>query len=398
MRRASVARFFLFYFSFCVMSNFVHPITPVFLQSIGCPSYMFGVAFAALAFAIFISSPFWGKMGDRYGYARIMGIGFLGYALGQYLFSLATGPVMVVVGRTVGGLFSAGLFVNSMAYVASITEDGQRRAQYMAAYAATMSVGAAVGYLIGGSIGDHSLVMVFRAQVIGAIICAIFTLCFLGETKQPVVTGRLTAAEVNPLTAVAGSLKIVNRPMAFFLAAVFLTSFASLAHDQSFNYYLRAQLNFPPSRNGLFKAVVGLIALTANSTINIWIARRTDARRSIIPVLVACSLATVIMVLIPGVTPFLIAAIVFYAFNSVYLPIQQTLVIRNDGGVTKGAIAGLFNTVRSAGMVIGPLVSGFVYERNPLLPFVAAAVAFALAAGLCYTSYREARLSESLAA
>jgi len=35
--------------------------------------------------------------------------------------------------------------------------------------------------------------------------------------------------------------------MLMFLVIVFITSFATNAQDQSFNYFLKAQLNFPPS-------------------------------------------------------------------------------------------------------------------------------------------------------
>lgn len=397
MRRASVVRFFAIYFVYCILANLVHPITPAFLQSIRLPSYMFGIAFAALSFANFSSSPFWGEMGDRRGYVRMMSLGFFGYGVGQYLFSLATGTTLVVIGRVVAGFFVASLNVNSMAYLASLTDDGRKRSQYMAIYVTLMSVGAGIGYLIGGWIGDRAMRPVFDLQCFGVMTLALFPLLFLSESARAKAGKPLTLSHVNPLAPLmAGSGRAVSRTMGLFLGAVFLASFASYAHDQSLNYYLRAQLHFAPSGNGIFKAVVGLVALIANATVTMWITRKTDGRKSLVAVLALCSLTTVVMLLLPGVRPFLVAAMIFNAVNSVYLSVQQGLMVQSDECTTQGELAGLFNTVKYAGMVIGPLVSGFIYDRNPLLPFMAAAIGFGLAALLSYASCQQRALHRPL--
>ena len=52
--------------------------------------------------------------------------------------------------------------------------------------------------------------------------------------------------------------------MILFLTVVFLTGFASNCHENAFNYFLKAELDFKPVYNGLIKAVIGLIGLIAN--------------------------------------------------------------------------------------------------------------------------------------
>lgn len=46
MKSRSVLKFFLIYFGFTIVSNFVHSITPGLLQMIQAPSYINGVAFS----------------------------------------------------------------------------------------------------------------------------------------------------------------------------------------------------------------------------------------------------------------------------------------------------------------------------------------------------------------
>ena len=68
--------------------------------------------------------------------------------------------------------------------------------------------------------------------------------------------------------------------------------------------------------------------------------------------------------------------IVFYIFNSMYLPLMQALAIEGDP-TGHGMVSGLFQSFKSLGAMVGALVAGFIYEASPLAPFVMAAVAFA---------------------
>ena len=61
MKNRSVLKFFLIYFGFTIVSNFVHSITPAFLQMIQAPSYINGVAFSVMSLCSFFASPFWGR-------------------------------------------------------------------------------------------------------------------------------------------------------------------------------------------------------------------------------------------------------------------------------------------------------------------------------------------------
>ena len=85
----SILKFFAIYFGFTVTSNFVHAVTPAFLEMIAAPSYIQGTAFSVMSFFSFLTAPFWGKMGDRKPYPAMISLGFFGYALGQFIFASA---------------------------------------------------------------------------------------------------------------------------------------------------------------------------------------------------------------------------------------------------------------------------------------------------------------------
>lgn len=389
MKKRSIVWMMTLYSLFFMVSNFVHPITPAFLQSIRCPDYMFGLAFAAMALCNFLASPFWGRVGDKVGYGKSMALGMFGYCVGQALFSMATTSWMILAARCVGGFFACSTMVNSMAYITAYTEDQEKRGKYLSVYAALGSLTTAAGFLIGGLIGDRDMQLVFVVQVILGAAAGLVTLFTLGEAVPPARGAKLQLREINPVSSLRASAKRVTGPMATFLLIVFLSNTATFAHDQSFNYYLRMQLDFPTSYNGLFKAVVGLVGLAANMTINMWIVKKTDIRKAISVVLALCSLSLTAMVMAAGVPMFLAAAMLYYTFSAVFLPILQVLMVKNDNGSSQGEMAGLFNAARSLGMMVGPLLSGFAYGLLPELPFIGAAAAFAISVLLCMANRRQ---------
>lgn len=378
MKKQSIWWMLTLYSLFFFMSNFVHPVTPAFLQSINCPDYMFGVSFAAMAFFTFLSSPFWGRMGDLYGYGRMMGFCIFGYCAGQFLFSIALDPVMVVVGRSVGGFFACSLAVNSMAYITANIDENEKRGKYLSIYTALSSITAALGFLVGGLIGDYNISLVFQVQIALGILIGFVTIFLIKDSNVVKGAKSIKFKEVNPISSIISSAKAITIPMAVFLLIVFLANFATFAHDQSFNYYLRAQLDFPSSANGIFKSLVGVIGLVANMTINMWIIKKADCRKAITYILALCSISLAAMVSVSGIPLFITMAALYYTFSAVFLPVLQVLMVKGDNVSSKGTVAGLFNAAKSLGMMAGPLFSGFAYGINPTLPFIGASVVFAV--------------------
>lgn len=384
-KRSSLFLFFVFYTIHYTGSNFVHPVTPAMFSNLGFPSYMFGVAFASLAATSFLFSPFWGKLSDMMGRISTMAISGAGYALSQYLFGMATTIPSVIVARLICGFFGGGFLVVTMAYVADCSTP-ETVGQNMTIYAAITSICNAAGYFIGGVIGDYSIKLVFICQTSLLLVNAVVCYFCVGEVEGFSRTERFDRKAMNPFRAFIDAREVLTKPLVTFLVAVFVTTFATQAYDQVFNYYLRDAFQFPPSYNGMIKAVTGIIGLIANLTINVWIARKTDGRKSIVTVLGLCAVSLLISIYIPDIKMYIMANIIFYTFNAMYLPILQALMVEDDSG-SNGVTSGLFNTVRSLGMIAGPLLAGFAYDMNKMSPFMAAAIAFFLGTGICLLNY-----------
>lgn len=381
MKNRSVLKFFLIYFGFTIVSNFVHSITPAFLQMIQAPSYINGVAFSVMSLCSFFASPFWGKMGDRKPYPQLMTVGFFGYALGQFFFSIARGVPMLLFARVISGLLNGALAVNALSYLISVS-DSENRGQYLAMFAMLQSVGTCIGYLIGGVIGDYSLMAVFYAQIGAASVLGIVTLLVLRDAPgRTLSTEKIDFAKINPVTSMTTSMRRVDAAMGVYLAIVFCFGFAMMSYDNYFGYFLRDQFGFPTSYNGYFKALIGIIAIIANSTINMWINKHTDVRKSITVILGLCSVSITAMLLASHSIPaFLGVALLYYTCNAITMPILQVMMMKDEDKSETGTISGLFNAFISLGRTFGPLIAAFAYGLNPLYPFVLAAAMYMIAA------------------
>lgn len=378
IKRASLPRFLLLFSLVQIFNNTAHPITPTVINRLDMPDYMFGVCYALMSAAYFLFAPLWGQISDRIGRSKTIAFVTVGNSLGQLIFGLSTGPISLVIGRLITGMFAGGYHVSAMAYVADISTP-ETLGKNTSIYAAIISVSTAGGYLFGGLLGDLGIGVTFAAQCIGLVLAGALIFFLLDNAQEYDYTTPISLKTANPFSAFAASKPMWSVGIVLLFIGVFAASFSTNGYDNAFNYYIKDILNFPPSYNGMIKAFVGLIGLTANFTINLWLVKKTDNYKSIIGVFALCASSLVCVVLTEGTTSFIILNIVFYIFNAIYLPIQQAIVVNSTDKVTNGVKLGMFNSIRALGMVFGPLTAGFAYAVWSKLPFVLCAVFFGIA-------------------
>ena len=368
-----------------VAANVVHPVEPAFYISLALPDWIFGVAFASMALGLFLFAPFWGLVSDRIGRVRTLSLTAVLYGLAQLAFLVSTTVPSIIVARFAAGATCAGFGVAAMAYVADIS-DARTCGRNMTLLAAVQSAATAMGYLVGGVVGQNDPGRSFILQFFILLLVAGMAFLLLAEgdafkrAQEPLTLGR-----ANPLAALAGTRELLSPWMCAFLASTVLACVASSAFDNSFNYYLRDQFSFPTTYNGYIYAAVGILGLLANLTVGLRQAR--DGERALGGVLACAAVLLASTVFAANMPVYLGLNIAFYIFNTLYVPMMQALSIQGDTG-GHGKVAGLFQSAKSAGMVAGSLAAGFVYEVSPQLPFVMAAVSFALATGAIAVAHK----------
>lgn len=383
-----------------IVTNMAHPFTPKLFTSLHMPDYMFGVSFASMALASFLFAPFWGKTADQKGRARVLSIMSVGYGIGQLFFSWSTTIWVLVPVRFLTGFFACANTVCSMSYVTDITTP-DNRTRYMSYLAAAITVSGAVGYLFGGVLGDISIPLAFGVQVVLMLLLGVGIWLFLPESYQagvdpqaPYQPWRILRT-ANPFRLLSGAGRFLNAAVAVFLLVTFLASFATYAFDQAFNYFIKAELDFPTTYNGVIKAVVGLLGLLINVTVTIWLSRRADPRLSAVGILFLCGVTALATAMITQLSGFLACTVLFYSINAMHLPVLQALATRcGSQANSNGIMAGMFQSSRNLGMMGGALFAGFIYMLGSRLPFVWTGIAFFFGAGLMLLNFFQFRRRE----
>lgn len=388
--RRQVFLFFMVNVLFHMAASFAHPVTPTIIQQRGFGDYMFGVALASMMAVNFLFSPFWGKLVNYLSSRRIILICSIGYAAGQALFGLATTESMMVVARMFAGIFTGGVFTAFLTYLVN-TSPLSMRSNYLTVAATIQTVGSAFGYFVGGMLGELSINFAIAAQVVTLSLCGIlfFLICDDDRADQQASIKFIPLfREANPIAAFVAGRGIMTPLLVTLFIISALSNLGNSAFDQSFNYYLKAQLGLSSGYNGAIKALIGFVCLAANATIGLWLVNKTDIRRSFIYVYLCCSMSMLGVILLNSIVPFVASNVLYFACFAVSVPITQSLVANMAKDKDSNLVMGYFNGLKSLGGIFGALAAGFLYTVNPKWPFMLGFLAFATATAIAAQHYR----------
>jgi DHA2 family multidrug resistance protein-like MFS transporter len=91
-----------------------------------------------------------GSLGDRVGHRKLLLVGSLGFAIISVLTAYSDTAPQLIAGRACMGVFGAMLMPSTLALIRSVFEDREERRLAVAIWATTLTVGSALGPLVGG--------------------------------------------------------------------------------------------------------------------------------------------------------------------------------------------------------------------------------------------------------
>lgn len=347
--------------------NMAHPVTPLLIKSLGLPSFMFGVFFAFMSIGNFIGSPLFGTLSDNKGRIKFLLLGAIGYGISQLGFGLNANPFIILLFRFTGGFFVVSYLTTSMAYITDLTTK-ENRVKYVTFYAAANTIGSAVGSLLGGVIGNVNYKYTFLVQFIFCIILGLLVFTLLEETILP--SSKKVKLSFNKM---AINNKYLNKSLIAIFIVIILFFFTSTSYNSTINYYIEDVLNLSPSFIGAFLAVSGILGFTVNLLFTPLLTKRFKEITVFKAVTLSLSIALLFMVILNNTLIFLFMALIFASFASIHIPLQQALVTKLSHG-NYGSLMGIMNSCKAIGMVVGSLLSGFIFDFGNKLPFLISAI------------------------
>ncbi|MCK9235594.1 MAG: MFS transporter [Acholeplasmataceae bacterium] len=170
----------------------------------------------------------------------------------------------------------------------------------------------------------------------------------------------------------------IDKSLLIFLISLTLITIGATNLSKYVDVYFD-ELGYTPQDLGTFVFVTGIVSVFASLFI-VPIFTRFKNQIKTIAVIQLFSAAIVLYVF--RASNFLLVIytvyMIYIVFKAVYLPLEQNYISSHATEGKYGKVIGIRQAFLAIGMVLGPLIGGFIYERSALLLFDTSAYIFIL--------------------
>ena len=360
-------RYLLFIsFMFGLLFSLGNPAIPLYTESLGIGESVVGFYLASGGIGLFFFATLWGALGDIKDRNKVLGIVFMGTALGQTLFGMTSNSSVMLVAAMISGVFTAGLLVNIYSYVNDTFIEEQERNRTLSYVVSLYLLGAAIAYITGGYLTqwlEPSYALVFIIQ--GALLLLFGIFIYYKENDLVDIDHHLTRRHfwINVK-------QIVKFPWVP-VYTITLTFFISFSHNnvrRFLDYYIIDAGNSALIL-GILVFVAGLVGLVSNLWIAPFFLKRFHNFRFL---QLQFFFAPIFLFLAFYIENTLLGMYVFYMGYTIVLAVYEPTaisVMSSNRAVSQGVLVGVRQSIVGLGMTVGFIIGGFLYEENSLYVF-----------------------------
>jgi MFS family permease len=344
--------------SFFVAVGFgiIVPAIPLFARSFGVSNAAVGLIISLFALSRFASGLFSGKLVDKFGERTVfaVGVGFVALSVG--LSGLAQSYNQLLFFRAAGGLGSSMFSVAASSVILRSVSDAQR-GHAQSVYNGSFLLGAIAGPAIGGALAAISLRAPFFVYAIALTVSG--TVAFIFFTSEHLQAPKKSEGK-NAVMSLKDALAL--KGYRYALVITFVASWVLFGVRTSIlPLFITEQLKSTA-------AVVGwgfTISAVIQGTLILRAGRISDERGRRFILIIGTTIALVgiiIMTLTLNPLMFFISMAIMGLGNAFLASAPATIVgdlIEGKGG----QVIALFQMAGDAGMIVGPVVVGFVADH-----------------------------------
>jgi len=378
------------------------PIQPFYAQKLGASPAIITLLGASFSAMQFLFGSFWGRLSDRFGRRPIMLGSIALTSAGYFLFGLSHELWVLFLARMLSGLGSANIGT-AQAIIADSTSK-ENRAKGMGLIGAAFGLGFIFGPVLGGLFVRYGLEA--PAFVAAALSAAnwIFAFFKLPETNVFSEKGKEKRSLVRPRFSWSALKHAARHPQVgtlLFIYLIFSASFSLMENvlglfiqhywvpaSQTFN---REESEHAARLTAYMLIVVGITATIVQGRLIGSLAKRFGEQKLLLvgPALVGFSFFVIPFIGWSGVYLGMLGiAVVMACGSGVTYPSLSSLLSRAVDPDEQGGTLGLGQSLAALGRVLGPSVSGLLFQVYPGLPFWTGSLLLTLTAWLAFLFLR----------
>lgn len=380
----------LMMFIFTLGFGITVPVMPYFVKSLGGSVVDVGLLMAAFSAGELLCAPIWGIVSDRIGRKPVMLAGLAGFGIAFGASGLATQLWMLYTAQLVAGIMMAGIFPAVMAYIADLSEPGER-GKLMGMLGAANGMGIIFGPVLASVFTIWGLTVPFFVATALAMVTAAVTLVWIRESRHH---------EAGSKSKAAGKTSWLQPQLLIFFLMMLFVMVAMSSLESTFGFYAMGRFGLSETASpvqvlwttvtltgtnflGIGFMAFGLVGALAQVALVGKVIGRLGEERTIVVGLVALALGTIMLIFAWELVSVLISACLMAVGMGLMMPSINSAVSRRTDKDNQGAVMGVLGTFNSAGRVIGPIAGGIAFSIALILPYaLSALIALISAAGL----------------
>ncbi len=364
-------------------------VQPLIQKEFPRPDADFGFLTTAFFFSYMIAAPLIAPLGDRYPRKYIMAAGAVVWSVATLLSAVTHNYTELLIRHTIVGIGEATFVVISPAYLADLFPE-ERRGRILAWFNLALPVGAGIGYLAGGFLGNR---YGWRAPFLICAIPGLLLACGVAALHEP----KRGASDRLADSAARGTLRGLASNKAYWTVSLGMAmmTFAVGGLQVWMPTFLSRMRGVPLGQANLIFGGITVFCGTVATLLGGWLGDRLLRRTAAGYQLVA---ATGMVLSIPAV----IGAIYFTGstmYVSILLaeflillntaPLNAAIVNSVSARIRATALAVNLFTIHLLGDAFSPTLIGYISDRTNLqMGFMAMIVALALSGAVLFYGMR----------
>lgn len=342
-------------------ANLVFPFIPFFVQELGVESQSdaalwSGVLATATGAMLFISSPLWGSLADRFGRKKMLLRAYAGATITITLQAVAQDVWQLLALRALQGAF-VGTIPAATALIAAGTP--HRRMAYalglvqMAVFS-SQTVGPVVGGILGSNVGYRPT---FALGGLMYIVSFVVCLVFVKET--------FVRPEPGERTSYIGNLRSIIRvpSMLLLITVMFLVSSAAVFVRPVVPLVVGGFTETDPAtKSGLVFAAVAVTSAIASVVVG-RMAVRTGFKNALVVATLGAGLAYIPVAMANSLAPLILLMAMVGIFSGAMIPMVNALIGASAPAGKHGSAFGLVGSAQALSFAIAPLLGGLTAQQ-----------------------------------
>ncbi|MGB7338184.1 MAG: MFS transporter [Phototrophicaceae bacterium] len=361
-------------------ATMVLPILPLYAsREFGMSESMITLLNTSFFAAQFIAGPFLGRLSDRYGRIPVLLVSQIGTVIAFLMLGFGNAIWVLFAARILDGITGGNIIV-AQAYITDITPAKERTTALGYLFAA-IGVGFIFGPVVGGLLSSQfSYQTPYLFAATAASIVVILTYFVLEETVTDDQKAENSRGD-QPKMTFSGVIR--NMPLMGILLITFgaQLAFAMLQSTLSLFGEFVLFADNPEQAElgvGLLFTMVGVGQIITQGFILKRIVRRFGDGMVILVGAVIRSISMFVLVIIAIPISAALAVFLFAVGTGLQLPALQSIITETVPENQRGAVMGLYQSAFSLAVIVGSAIAGFMFEIDPILPYVFGGVLFAI--------------------